>query len=465
LEIFAVYHQLHELRTDYEKVWNSRDGWFKLAHVCRHWRRVVFSSSSRLHVRLLFTPGRSSRDPIFSGLPRFPILFDYRSIESWDTEKEDNIGLAIVRHQSRVRGIAIRRPCQPAGLLKALTQPFLGLESFIFESSIWAENQPHVTTDFLVAVLLGSAPSLRRLTLQEVELARLSPLLSSTPGLEKLALTLWVTPGTHPEVLFIPNLQRMSCLRRLELKFLMRHDRVIETFPNPPLPAGARDVVPLPRLTDFIFAGHSSCLQILATRLVAPSLQHLDAEYYSDNAISPLPQLCKFICYSDCQFKAVLLYLSESVRFGGETSYKSGDGQPAFRISIPVPIPWEQIGQMLSGPLSTVEELVVGWGFPGPQYDHIDWRALLIHIPQVKVVQVDYQVALGVADAFQLNGQEPALDLLPSLEYVNVQFPPSILEYARNISYIPIRDAFEPLIAARQQVGCPINLSMNSPAI
>jgi hypothetical protein len=79
----------------------------------------------------------------------------------------------------------------------------------------------------------------------------------------------------------------------------------------------------------------------------------------------------------------------------------------------------------------------------------------------VKVVQVHYQAALGVADAFQLDGQEPALDLLPSLEQVEVQFLPSILESARNTLYLPIRDAFQPLIATRQQVGRPINLSMN----
>jgi hypothetical protein len=296
--------------------------------------------------------------------------------------------------------------------------------------------------------------------------------LSSATDLEELALTFRVPYLTLPEASFIANLQRLSYLRRLELKVYYRSwdpRSAPNVSHNSEVLACAVHAVPLSSLTDFVFKGHGSYLQGLVISFTAPSLQRLDVEYYRETADFPLPQLCKFICDSECQFKVVrLCLLSLGIELIAETLSES-DHAPPFKISIPwpsiLPTIWEQLGQMLSWPLSTVEELVVGWGFPGPQYDHIDWRALLIHIPQVKVVQVDYQVALGVADAFQLNGQEPALDLLPSLEYVNVQFPPSILEYARNISYIPIRDAFEPLIAARQQVGCPINLSMNSPAI
>src|SRR5258708_14705304 len=48
LEIFDVYRQLYELQSGYEKLWNSR--WFRLAHVCQSWRRVVLFSSSRLRL-------------------------------------------------------------------------------------------------------------------------------------------------------------------------------------------------------------------------------------------------------------------------------------------------------------------------------------------------------------------------------------------------------------------------------
>ena len=466
LEIFDTYRQLHGFQPNYKKAWNSRDGWFKLAHVCLHWRRVVFSSSSRLHVCLLFTPWRSSREPFLRDLPRFPILIDYR-IELWDTEKEVNFELAVNgHHQSRVRGIAVRSPYRPR-VLETLSHPFPELESLEFESYGSYPYDPPPGLDLTATLLSGSAPSLRRLTLQEVELASLIPLLSSTTGLEELALKLWVTRGTHPEVLFIANLQRMSCLCRLEFKFEFCGP-IIAASPNPPLPASARDVVPLPRLTDFIFVGHSSYLEILATRLAAPSLRHLDAEYYGEDATSPLPQLCKFINDSECHFKAIRLDLSSpGVTLSADTCSKFDHAEPAFRICIPLPIPWEDIGQMLSGPLSTVEELVIGWTFPAfrlVQHHNIPWHALFYHIPQVKLVkmlQVNFQVTLDVAHALQLDGQEPALDLLPSLEQVEVKLPTFILESTRSAAYVRIRDAFQPLISTRQQVGHPIKLSIN----
>ncbi|KAH9180771.1 hypothetical protein EDB89DRAFT_64782 [Lactarius sanguifluus] len=100
LEIFGAYRQDMELQPRYEKVWNSRNGWFKLAHVCRSWRRVVLSSPSHLHVHLLFTPRRSSRAGVLSRLPPLPILIDYCGA-SW-TEREENLALAAMRHRSRV---------------------------------------------------------------------------------------------------------------------------------------------------------------------------------------------------------------------------------------------------------------------------------------------------------------------------------------------------------------------------
>ena len=471
LEIFDIYRQLHELQPNYEKVWNSRDGWFKLAHVCVHWRHLVFSSSSRLHVHLLFTPCRSSKEPVLNGLPRFPILIDYRT-GSWDTEKKENIGIAAIgHHSSRVRGIAFRSPCW-SRIVGALGHPFPQLENFTIESNSCGDARLGKAIQLpirVVEILLGSATSLRRLTLQDVVLKRLFPLLSSVTWLEELALNVWVTRGTNP-VFLLANLQRMSSLCRLEL-MLTWNDRIDDTFPNPPLPAGATDIATLPRLTDFIFTGHSSYLKILAIGLVAPSLQHLDAEYLGPDVTSPLPQLCKFVNDSECQFKSIRLDLSKgNVKLCAETYSKSDHAQPS-RIIIPKPFPWENIGHMLSRPLSTVEKLVVTVGSDVPehtqkQYFHIHWCGLFDHTPQMRFVQVHHPVARGVARALRgpLDGQGPALHILPSLEQVEVQFPPHILESARNMPngpYAPIRNAFEPLIAARQQVGRPIILNLS----
>jgi hypothetical protein len=459
LDIFDAYRQLYQLQPDYETLWNSRVGWFKLAHVCLRWRRLVLLSSSRLHVHLLFSPRRSSSDPVLRCLPRLPTLVDYCAV-SW-TEKEEDLALAAIMHNNRVRGICLRRPC--AGrLLQALSQPLPELESFKICSTSTYLNEPEL---ILPATFLSSAPCLRRLTLREVTTRCLSPVLSSATGLVELVLTLRVAHGAPPEALLIANLQRLSCLRRLDLKLSIRGIVMITDSPSPP--DSAEDVVPLSKLTDFIFMGNAPYLEMLVVRLAAPSLQHLDADVWAGSPIFPIPNLCKFIRDTECQFTAVRVDLLQwKLKFSAETYSVSDYAQP-FRITLPESVSLELIGNMLSGPLSTVEEFVVGWDAARfPQERDIQWRGFFNHIPKVKMVQVTSDVAVDVAHSFQPDGQEPVMDLLPALEHVKVHmthlppiglFPP--IESNSNDQYAPIHDAFEPLIAARQQVGRPVWLS------
>jgi hypothetical protein len=274
LEIFDAYRQLYELQPDYEILWNSRDGWFKLTHVCLRWRRVVFFASSRLHLHLLFTPRRSSMEPVLRCLPRFPILVNYR--RTYWTKKDENLALAAtsIMHRSRVRGIVLRAPF-PETLLRALAYPFPELDSL--EISAFGLDTKVL---FPPTFMSGWAPCLRRLTLRDIKLRCIFSLLSSATGLVELALTLTVGP---PEASLITVLQRMSCLRRLELKSNVDFNwpltiTPISPPPPPPPPASAGDVVPLSKLTDLIFMGPDSYLQMLVAGLAAPSLQHLDAE-------------------------------------------------------------------------------------------------------------------------------------------------------------------------------------------
>ncbi|KAH9039817.1 hypothetical protein EDB85DRAFT_1927916 [Lactarius pseudohatsudake] len=437
LEIFDAYRQLHEYQPDYEKLWNSRDGWFKLAHVCRNWRHIVLLSPSRLQVHLLFNPRRSPTDPVLRRLPLFPILVDYRT-GPW-TDKEERLALAAIKHRSRVRGIVVQRPCF-AKLLKALGRPFPKLERL--------EISPPYIHHVLVlptTFLSGSAPSLRRLTLRGVFVPEcLSLLLSSATGLVELSLTLVIAYGALPEASLIANLQRMSCLRRLELKAITGETPNLNIIPYPPPPPAC--VGALSKLTDLILVGHESYLQVLVGDLAAPSLQHLDVEIKAPPShISFVPRLCKLIRDARCQFIATF-------GFYAETCPKSGHARP-FRIAIPQPVSWEEIGIMLSEPLSTVEELVVDWEpsrFP-QHMDHVQWR--------VKTVQVASQVAFDVARSFQLGDQDPAL--FPALEQVEVPLnhylPPIVSEDPIMDS---ILDAFEPFVAARKQVGRPVKLSL-----
>ncbi len=456
LEIFDNYRQLYELQPDYENLWNSRNGWFKLAHVCRSWRRVVLLSPSLLHVHLLFTRRRSSRAIVLRRLPPFPILINYCA-ESW-TEKEESLALAAIGHRGRVRRIALRRPyTNMAKLLMALSHPFPELESLEICPTYDPDYEPELILP--ATFLSGSAPCLRQLTLRGVVPSCLSPLLSFATGLVELALTINTVYSSPPGASLLTDLQRMSCLRRLELKLNYRPDTMYFDF-DPPAPASAGDVVPLSKLTHLIFIGHRLYLQALVIGLAAPSLQRLDATLYgSSRSFFPIPHLCKFICDTGCQFTAVRLEFSRSkLKFYAGTGSQSVDDQP-FRIIIPEPVSLQQMGQELSGPLSTVEELIITWDvepwFTEGRVQTDQWRGFCHHVPQMKKVQVPAQVAIDVAHSFQQDCQEPVLGLLPALERVDVR---SVV--GRDALYASVRDAFEPLIAARQLAGRPIVLSL-----
>ncbi|KAH9042863.1 hypothetical protein EDB84DRAFT_1472780 [Lactarius hengduanensis] len=456
LETFDFYRQFYEHQPDYEKVWNSRDGWLKLAHVCLHWRRVVLlSSSRRLHVHLLFTPRRSPTDPMLKHLPLLPISVDYRD-GPW-TEKEESLALAALSHRSRVRSVALRRPYTKqhmAKLLKALSRPFPELESL----DIFPTDERKGELVLPATFLSGSAPCLRRLVLREVLWSSLSPLLSSATGLVELALTVKVACSALPEASFIANLQHMSRLRRLELelKSLPRARTAINDDPRPP--TGAGDIVPLPELTQLVYSGHRRYFEALVAVLAAPSLRGLDAGLGSSGAIDgfPIPHLCRFIRDTDNQFITVCLaYSLWRLRFSAGTGSQSVQDQP-FSIVDHGPLSLEQLGRELAGPLSTVEELIIRWEpWSFDRYIQPDqMRGFCYYLPQVKIVQVPVEVALNVAHSFKGDGGEPIPSLLPALERIEVRSAAG-----EDDTYVSICSAFEPLIAAWQRAGRPIRLS------
>jgi hypothetical protein len=361
-----------ELQPGYETVWHNRNGWFKLTHVCRSWRRLVHSSPSRSHVHLLFNPRRSSRVTMLRSLPPFPILVDYR-VASW-TEREENRALAAISRHSRVRGIALR--CSGrymVKILRALSHPFPKLESL--EICRCDHNYKILPTSL-------SAPCLQKLTLREVIPRCLSPLLSTATGLVELTLTLTIADSALPEASFIANLQRMSCLCRLELK--MRYHRATISNGRRP-PAGAGDIVPLSKLMQLVFAGGTIYLEALLAALAAPSLQHLDAEVGGATDAFPIPHLCRFICGTDNQLNIVHMdFLHSQFKFTAEARPQSVHAQP-YRIvfTFREPFSLEEMGNRLSGPLSAVEELVVGGG---PWFiDHVQWRRFFDHFQRVKL--------------------------------------------------------------------------------
>ena len=458
LEMFDAYRQLFKSNPNYENIWNSRDGWFKLTHVCRSWRCLVHLSPSRLHLHLLLTPRRSSKAIMLRNLPPFPILVDYQRAK-W-TKREMGLALAAIGHHGRVHGISLeRRPCRNmAEIYKALNRPFPDLESLEICSN-YGRSSVMIPATFL----LGSAPCLRRLKLQQVDPRCLSPLLSTVSGLVELSLSIGIPPDTLPEESLIADLQRMSCLRRLELE-LWYHRTIIGYSPRPPSRTG--DIVPLPNLIQLALSGQQIYLEALVAVLAAPSLQHLRVGILNVTNTISIPHLCRFICDTDNQFREFHLDFSDNMLgILAETCSKSIYAKP-FTVVIPGPVSLEEICNRLSGPLATVETLTVVWKVIGESRG-VKWRKLFNHTRQLKSIMVPWQVALDVAHSFQQDGQGLDMELLPALELINVDMRPWHPDGGARLEpnsqdYATIPDAFEPLITAREKVGRPITLSSST---
>jgi hypothetical protein len=414
-------------------------------------------------VHLLFTPHRSSKARLLRNLPKFPILIDYL-LARWN-KKEVSLALAALEHHGRVRGISLgtRLSEEPTEVFEAMNRHLPELESLeIGSGDIFGFGHIVILPD---TFLLGSASSLRRLKLQDAELRNLSSQLSTLTSLVDLSLTIEVPLRTVREESFIQslvaNLQRMSCLRRLELRLtypLWYHIDFVDDSP-PRLPPPTGDIVPLPNLTELVLSGDHIYLEALVADLAAPSLHLLNAEFTDPTNKGHIPHFCRLISDTVPQFRLVRLDFSKyKVQFTAETHSKSVHPQH-FKISIPGPI--SSISNILSGSLATVEELVIRWNISGDRRRIVQWCGFMNDIPQVKFLQVPWQLAHDVAHSFQQDDQEPAMDLLPALEQIKMDmtryYPPPHELISQNHGAIP--DAFNPLIDVRKKMGRPITLS------
>ena len=133
---------------------------------------------------------------------------------------------------------------------------------------------------------------------------------------------------------------------------------------------------------QFVFAGHAIYVEALLVALAAPSLQYLEANLSgaTDHPF-PIPQLYRFICDTDKHFNWVRFNFSFlGAMFTAGTCSGSVHVKP-FAITYDF-ILFEEIGNKLSGPLYTVEELVVGCDIGvGPWFvRHVQWSRFFNHV-------------------------------------------------------------------------------------
>ncbi|KAI9512631.1 hypothetical protein F5148DRAFT_1279535 [Russula earlei] len=271
LEIFALYGGLYR-----KKNW-----WFKLVHVCRKWRQVVFASPRRLNLQLLctqFTPARKMLDV----WPDLPLVISHDNTACSSPELADNV-IAALERTNRVFEIMIYGV--PSSLVErfaaAMQEPFPALTYLAFSSH--GSSKPVLPSSFLG----GCAPLLEYLEVENIPIALFQKLPSCSPSPVTLSLTnnLYIPPGVIVDCL--------SGLTRLETFSLIFHSprsRPDQTSLRPPMLAR----VVLPSLTSFLFNGVSEYFEDLTARIDTPKLNKLSVSFFNQ-LIFAIPQLTQFI--------------------------------------------------------------------------------------------------------------------------------------------------------------------------
>lgn len=243
--------------------------WFRLAHVCQSWRRVIFASPLGLHLRLHCTHGT----PVLKTLdcwPPFPIVVNYGGISMLrppSAEDEDNI-IAALERSDRVCSISLTVTSSLLTNL-SISEPFSQLEDLVLLS------QDNVQLTLPSAFWWGHR--LRTLHSTRIAFPSLPQLL--LPSQDLVDLQLHEIPGVgyfSPEA-FANVLCGMTQLQILSLHFLSFPPR--RNYHSLPSPSGERVV--LPALTCLKYRGISKYLDCLVARIDAPRLGDIDITFFS----------------------------------------------------------------------------------------------------------------------------------------------------------------------------------------
>ena len=266
--------------------WDRERWWYKLAHVCQRWRKIILGSPSHLGLCLVCTHGTPVTD-MLAYSPPLPIAIDYFD-EDWDITAEDEEGIMLaLEQQDRVRRVRLGMPvANLQKLIMAIDQEYPVLENLIILPQ--TEN----TSMALKFPETFQAPQLRHLVLGGFSLPIGSRLLTTAMGLVTLYLSI-----SHPSAYFQPN----TLLRWISLMPQLETLLVMFLFPIP-----NRDVerqlmrtpimtqVILPNLRWFGFQGASTYMEAVICRTTTPLLEQLQIQFFNQLTFS-VPRLMQFM--------------------------------------------------------------------------------------------------------------------------------------------------------------------------
>ena len=499
LEIFDSFRQTFQHDYYYERVWNSKRGWFKLAHVCQAWRLVVLTSPSRLHLRLLFTEHHDTTKRAIASatghLPLLPIVVDY-SNGAWTVETQNRM-ISALAYPDRVSSIAFRgREAGYKRLLTSINRPFPALESLRLDFQ-GLDHLPRYSPGLnrLPPFLRDNPLPVQRLTYIGRADPLLFQLLSHTKSLVEINVCVDSVLHLPQRSALFALLQDMPFLRRVNVNMSIAFPSVSESR----LHGERRDVVLLSNLTDLRVIGPSTSVDAFFAELATPPLQEFHVSIHFDTSLC-IPHLSKFIRNAQTSFFAVQLMQSQYGFRVSMLSLTHSMRDPSFNIAARGGFSIMQISVALSAMVATVEDVFftsessIIPTTPGPLLKDLgSWHAFFVHFRNVKILRVDYHLAMEIADILQHDAGQPTTDpppapenadldtttpsvapngssqytlgasVLPSLEEIEVYVSAAGTPTTSTESVSPLGlDMFKPVVTARQQMGLPVKVYWNA---
>ena len=429
--------------------WDRERWWYKLAHVCQRWRKVILGSASYLDLCLVCTYGTPVAH-MLAHSPPLPLVINYIDPDRHITAEEEGIILAL-EQRDRVRRIRLE-------VALPILRKFIGIideEYPMLESLIMAPPNNEDKNSILLLPETLRAPHLRHLALGCFFLTIRSRLLTTAVG-----LTMFSHFVGHPSSYFQPNilLQWLSLMPQLETLI------IIFFFPVP-----SRDVerqlrnkpitthVTLPNLRQFSFMGVSAYLEAVVRRITTPRLEKLSIGFYKQLMFS-IPRLGQFMDTTNLRFDSAKLEFNEDRAYVGVyfREAKMYNLEMAFHCSH---LDWQvssvvQMFNSLNLISSTVEHLSLKHRVhrrssdEHNEVDRTEWRKLLRPFSNVKTVHVDDGLVKELSRSLRLDDGELPLETLPELQE---------LTYSEDDD---TRDAFKSFIDARQDAGRPVTLTV-----
>lgn len=250
-----------------------RNWWYKLAHVCPRWRRVLLASPGRLGLSLVCN-SRTPVEELLANSPPLPIIIYWGNPGTLDSEGSIKKIHVALKHNDRVCRITLRMPeSSLRDVFKSMKKDFPVLETLQLHCTSVSNSNGKLSSTF-------GAPNLRHVQLSDFTVLparELSPLfngVTSRPSLVTFSLG-EITPDLPPRRL-VECLSLMPNLRTLKIGFLSSTYSPVKD--KPASQQASRDTL-LAHLEELQYQGGTDYLEALAALIGAPSLKKLSITF------------------------------------------------------------------------------------------------------------------------------------------------------------------------------------------